>query len=176
MTTTISRPLERQPRQPTRRQARFAFIVLLVINILNYTDRYVLSAVLPKVVKDLSLSSLQAGLLGSSFLLVYGISTLPLGIWADRNVRKNIVTFCVTIWSVATVLAGFARNFLMLFSVRAVLGIGEAGYAPASLSLLGDYFPINLRGRVLSFWSGGQLIGAAIGFTMGGIIAGSALG
>jgi MFS family permease len=143
---------------------------------LNYTDRYVLSAVLPKVVKDLSLSSLQAGLLGSSFLLVYGISTLPLGIWADRSVRKNIVTFCVTIWSVATVLAGFARNFLMLFSVRAILGIGEAGYAPASLSLLGDYFPIYQRGRVLSFWSGGQLIGAAIGFTMGGIIAGSVLG
>lgn len=176
MTTTISRPLKRGPGQPTRGQARFAFTILLIINILNYTDRYVLSAVLPKVVKDLSLSSLQAGLLGSSFLLVYGISTLPLGIWADRSVRKNIVTFCVAIWSVATVLAGFARNFIQLFSVRAVLGIGEAGYAPASLSLLGDYFPKSQRGRVLSFWSAGQLIGAAIGFTMGGIIAGSALG
>src|SRR5207245_4386671 len=104
-------------------------------------------------------------------LLVYGIATLPLGVWADRSIRKNIVALCVGIWSVATVVAGVTRNFLQLFSVRSVLGIGEAGYAPASLSLLGDYFPKALRGRVLSYWSAGTLLGAAIGFTIGGLIA-----
>lgn len=158
-------------RQPTRGQARFALTVLLIINILNYADRYVLSAVLPKIRVDLGLNFLQEGLLGSSFLIVYALATLPLGVWGDRSVRKNIVGLCVGIWSVATVLAGLARNFTQLFIVRSVLGIGEAGYAPASLSLLGDYFPKAHRGRVLSYWSMGTLIGAAIGFTMGGLIA-----
>ncbi|HET8845213.1 MAG TPA: MFS transporter [Ktedonobacteraceae bacterium] len=156
---------------PTRGQARFAFTVLLIINILNYADRYVLSAVLPKIHTDLGLTTVEEGLLGSSFLFVYALATLPIGVWADRSVRKNIVGLCVGIWSVATVLAGITRNFIQLFLVRSVLGIGEAGYAPASLSLLGDYFSKERRGRVLSFWSAGTLIGAAIGFTLGGFIA-----
>jgi MFS family permease len=162
---------ERRQSQPTRGQARFAFTILLIINILNYADRYVLSAVLPKIHADLGLNSLEEGLLGSSFLFVYAIATLPLGVWADRSVRKNIVGLCVGIWSFATVLAGLARNFIQLFLVRSVLGIGEAGYAPASLSLLGDYFPKAHRGRILSYWSMGTLLGAAIGFTLGGLIA-----
>lgn len=162
---------ERRRGQPTRGQAGFAFTVLLIINILNYADRYVLSAVLPKIHTDLGLTSLEQGLLGSSFLFVYALATLPLGVWGDRSVRKNIVSLCVGIWSVATVLAGVTRNFIQLFTVRSVLGIGEAGYAPASLSLLGDYFPKALRGRIFSYWSMGTLIGAAIGFTMGGLVA-----
>lgn len=166
---------ERRRGQPTKGQARFAFTILLIINILNYADRYVLSAVLPKIHADLGLTSFEEGLLGSSFLFVYAIATLPLGVWADRSIRKNIVSFCVGIWSIATVLAGLTRNFIQIFLVRSVLGIGEAGYAPSSLSLLGDYFSKEHRGRILSYWSMGTLIGAAIGFTLGGFI-GDALG
>lgn len=162
---------ERHRGQPTPGQARFAFTILLLVNVLNYADRYVLSAVLPKIHTDLGLTHLEEGLLGSSFLFVYALSTLPLGVWADRGVRKNIVSFCVGIWSLATVLAGLARNFVQLFLVRSVLGIGEAGYAPASLSLLGDFFSKAHRGRILSYWSMGTLLGAAIGFTIGGLIA-----
>lgn len=156
--------------KPTRGQARFAFTILFIINILNYADRYVLPAILPRVRADLGLTSLEAGLLGSSFLLVYAFATLPIGVWADRGIRKNIVAICVGIWSVATCLAGFTRNFVQLFSVRAVLGIGEAGYGPASLSLLGDFFSKARRGRILSYWSSGTLLGAAIGFTLGGLV------
>ena len=162
---------ERRRGRPTRGQARFAFTILLLINILNYADRYVLPAVLPKIHAELGLSRPEEGLLGSSFLFVYALATLPLGVWGDRSVRKNIVALCVGIWSVATVLAGVARNFVQLFIVRSVLGIGEAGYAPASLSLLGDYFARARRGRILSYWSMGTLVGAAIGFTMGGLVA-----
>ncbi len=166
----------KRPFRPTRGQARFGFTILFIINVLNYADRYILPAILPKVAdpkQGLGLSTFQQGLLGSSFLLVYAVATLPLGVWADRSMRKNIVALCVGIWSVATTLAGFTRNFAQLFSVRAVLGVGEAGYAPASLSLLGDFFPREQRGRILSYWSSGTLLGAAIGFTMGGFIADS---
>ncbi|MBA2285260.1 MAG: MFS transporter [Ktedonobacteraceae bacterium] len=161
----------KHPERPGKEQARFAFTVLLAINILNYADRYVLPAILPAVQKDLHINTFEAGLLSSAFLLVYGLSTLPLGVWADRTKRKNIVSLCVGIWSVATVLSGFTRSFIQLFTTRAILGIGEAGYAPASLSLLGDYFSKEHRGRILSYWSSGTLIGAAIGFTIGGLIA-----
>src|SRR5579884_1172564 len=133
----------------TRRQARFAFIILLVINILNYADRSVLAAVQTKIQPEFHLTDTQLGLISSSFLFIYGLATLPLGVWADKSTRKNIVAVCVGLWSVATTLAGFTQNFIQLFLTRSVLGIGEAGYAPASLSMIGDYFPKSQRGRIL---------------------------
>src|SRR6266568_9047349 len=153
--------------RPGRSQARFAFIILFTINVLNYADRYVLPAILPKARQDLGLTTIEEGLLGSSFLLVYGLTTLPLGVCADRGVRKNIIGLCVGVWSVATTLGGLSRNFWQLISARTVLGIGEAGYSPASLSLLGDFFTKAQRGRVLSYWSVGNLVIAL--FAIGGI-------
>lgn len=156
---------------PNRRQAGFAFIVLLLINVLNYMDRTILPAVLPHLQRDFHLTNTQSGQLGSSFLLIYALATLPLGVWADRGVRKNIAAVCVGLWSVATALGGFTRNFFQLFVTRSFLGIGEAGYAPASLSLIGDFFPKEQRGRILSIWSVSNLFGTAFGLILGGIIA-----
>src|SRR5256714_8417786 len=170
-TTPVAERRKKRLARPSRGQARFAFTVLLIINILNYADRYVLSAVLPQIKHEFNMTDFQGGLLISSFLIVYAVATLPIGIWADRSIRKNIIALCVGIWSVATALAGFAQNIVQLFSMRAILGIGEAGYGPASLSLLGDFFPRTTRGRVLSFWSIGTLLGAAIGVAMGARIA-----
>ena len=173
MATVAPKPAKRGKvsSKPTSRQARFAFSVLFLVNILNYADRYVLSAILPSIKHEFHLTDFHGGLLISAFLIVYALSALPLGVWADRSIRKNIVAVCVGIWSVATALAGFAQNIVQLFSMRAILGIGEAGYGPASLSLLGDFFPRSTRGRVLSFWSIGTLLGAAIGVAMGARIA-----
>ena len=173
MATVAPKPAKRGKvsSKPTRGQARFAFSILFLVNILNYADRYVLSAILPSIKHEFHLTDFNGGLLISAFLIVYALSALPLGIWADRSIRKNIVAVCVGIWSVATALAGFAQNIVQLFSMRAILGIGEAGYGPASLSLLGDFFPRSTRGRVLSFWSIGTLLGAAIGVAMGARIA-----
>src|SRR5947209_4406932 len=142
MATVAPKPTNRGKvsNKPTTKQARFAFSVLLLVNVLNYADRYVLSAVLPAIKHDFHLSDFHGGLLISSFLVVYALFTLPIGVWADRGIRKNIVALCVGIWSVATALAGFTQNLWQLFTMRAILGIGEAGYAPASLSLLGDFF------------------------------------
>jgi MFS family permease len=172
MKPAASPSIEPQPSmQPTRSQARFAFIVLLIINVLNYVDRSIFSSVQPVIQADFHLTDTELGLLNSSFLFIYGLSTLPIGMWADRGVRKNIITICVTVWSLATALSGITRNFIQLFLTRSVLGIGEAGYAPASVSMIGDYFPKEKRGLMLSIWSTGNLLGTAIGLMLGGVIA-----
>ncbi|WP_126552307.1 spinster family MFS transporter [Dictyobacter kobayashii] len=170
-TATSSTVEQKRFTRPTTSQARFAFIVLLIINILNYTDRSILASVQTLIQQDFHLTDIELGLLNSSFLFVYGLATLPIGIWADRGTRKNIVALCVGVWSVATALSGLTLNFIQLFLTRSVLGIGEAGYAPASVSLIGDYFPKERRGFMLSVWSIGNLIGTALGLILGGIIA-----
>jgi MFS family permease len=125
----------------------------------------------PLIQKEFSLSNADIGLLASAFLLVYAVAALPFGYWADRGVRRTVVGIGVTIWSLATLFTGFARNFFQLFLSRAILGIGEASYYPAGTSLLSDYFPKDQRGRVMSIWGVGSTFGIAVGFAGGGYIA-----
>jgi MFS family permease len=134
-------------------------------------DRYVAAVASPLIQKEFSLSNAEIGLLASAFLLVYAVAALPFGYWADRGVRRTVVGIGVTIWSLATLFTGFARNFFQLFLSRAILGIGEASYYPAGTSLLSDYFPKDQRGRVMSIWGVGSTFGIAVGFAGGGYIA-----
>jgi MFS family permease len=153
------------------RYASYVFWVMFSINFFNYFDRYILPAALTPISTDLNLSPAATGLLPSAFLTVYAIFALPLGYWADRGVRKNVIALGVGIWSIFTFLSGFAIELVTLFISRALVGIGEAGYYPAGTSLLSDYFPSAKRAQILSRWTAGSLIGLALGFTLGGIIA-----
>src|SRR5438067_2427499 len=130
-----------------RGYARYVLGVMVGINFLNYLDRYILPSVVTKIQAEFHLTDSQVGLLGSAFLLVYAVATIPFGIWADRGVRKTVVGVGVTIWSLATLFTGLARSYAQLFIARAVLGIGEASYYPAGTALLGDYFRKEGRGR-----------------------------
>lgn len=154
-----------------RGYARYVLAVMVGINFLNYLDRYILPAVASRIQAEFHLSDSQVGLLGSAFLLVYAVGTIPFGIWADRGVRKTVVGVGVTIWSLATLFTGLARNYVQLFAARAVLGIGEASYYPAGTALLGDYFKKERRGRAMSIWAAGTAVGIAVGFAGGGVIA-----
>ena len=151
--------------------ARYILAVMVGINFLNYLDRWVASAAAPLIQKEFTLTDFEVGLLGTAFLLVYAVAALPFGFWADRGVRKRIIGIGVTIWSLATVISGFAGSYVQLFLSRAVLGIGEASYYPAGTSLMSDYFPQETRGRAMSIWGAGTAFGIAVGFAGGGIVA-----
>jgi MFS family permease len=155
---------------PTR-YAASVLALMVGINFLNYMDRWVGSAVAPLIQAEFDLNDFSIGLLGSAFTVVYALGALPFGLWADRGVRRTVIGTGVAIWSVATLLTGLTTNFVQLFATRAALGIGEASYYPAGTSLLGDYFPRHLRGRVMAIWSAGTAFGIAAGFAGGGLLA-----
>jgi MFS transporter, Spinster family, sphingosine-1-phosphate transporter len=141
------------------------------INLLNYLDRYIAASVAPLVQDELHLTDSEIGLFGTAFLLVYAVAAVPFGYWADRGIRKHVIAVGVAIWSVATLLTGFARNYWQLFLSRAAVGIGEASYYPAGTSLMSDYFPKEQRSRVMSIWGAGSTVGIALGFAGGGYLA-----
>jgi MFS family permease len=151
--------------------ARYALVVMVGINFINYLARFVPAVTGPLIQKEFHLNDAHAGALATAFLLVYAIAALPFGLWADRWVRKNIVAIGVTIWSVATVLTALSQNFLHLFIGRAVVGIGEASYYPAGTSLLSDYFPKETRARAMAIWQVGTALGIGAGFAGGGLVA-----
>ena len=150
----------------------YVFSVMFGISFLNYLDRNVLTGAAAVVGRELGFGNDGIGYIASAFLVVYTLSTVPLGVWADRAKRKNVVAICVAVWSVATALTSLASNFITLFLSRMVLGIGEAGYFPAGTALMSDYFSREKRSRVMSWWSVGQLVGILFGFVIGGELAG----
>ena len=139
---------------------RFVFGVFFAISAFNYLDRYVLVGAANTVAKELGFSLDGIGIVTSAFIVVYTLSTIPLGMWADRTKRKNVVAICLAIWSVATALSALSVNLLTLFLSRMVLGIGEAGYFPAGTALLSDYFERTKRSRIMSWWSAAQYVGS----------------
>src|SRR6266849_7412436 len=159
-------------KQTTKNYAMFGFWIMFSISFLNYLDRNVLTGAANVIAHELGFGVDGIGYIASAFLIVYTLATVPLGIWADRARRKNVVAICVAVWSVATALTALAGNFITLFLSRMVLGIGEAGYFPAGTALMSDYFSRKKRSRVMSWWSVAQLVGILFGFAIGGSVAG----
>ncbi|MBO0792364.1 MAG: MFS transporter, partial [Ktedonobacteraceae bacterium] len=106
----------------------------------------------------------------------FTLSVVPLGAWADRAKRKNVIAVCVAVWSLATAFTALTGNFVQLLISRMVLGIGEAGYGPASGAIMADYFSREKRARTLSWWGTAALVGLMIGIIVGGVVAGLGFG
>jgi MFS family permease len=153
------------------RSARFALVLLTLMNLLNYLDRNVLAAIVPDLTAPpLSFSDSQAGWLPSAFLLVYMIAAPIFGSIGDRGSRPRPIALSVFLWSVATALSGLARSFPQMLAGRAAVGIGEGGYVSIAPALLSDCFPAARRGRVLAILYMAIPVGSALGYVVGGLV------
>src|SRR6266404_5319360 len=155
--------------------ARIALALLLGINLFNYIDRFVLAAVEPNIrgaffaPNDVN-AMVKTGSLAPAFLFTYMVSAPILGFLADRFSRWTIVGVCVILWSFATAASGLAATFAALFVTRIFVGIGEGGYGPAAPTILADWFPLQMRGRIMAIFCGAIPVGSALGYVLGGLI------
>lgn len=155
--------------------ARSALFLLLAINLFNYIDRYVLAAVEPEIqahffAPDDPNAHALTGLLGTAFLVTYMISAPIFGWLSDRMSRWLIIGASVILWSAATAASGLAGTFAMLFALRLLVGVGEGGYGPAAPAIISDFFRIESRGRVLSYFYVAIPVGSALGYVIGGFV------
>lgn len=148
--------------------ARYALAVLFTVNLFNYIDRQIVFGVFPLIQGDLALSDSALGLLGSAFMVVYMLASVPLGIVGDRWARNKVIALGVAVWGAATFLSGLARSFGQLFFSRAVVGIGEASYGPTATAMVSDYFPKTRRGLVNAVFTTAIPLGGALGVAIGG--------
>lgn len=157
-------------RERGRRMGILTLAVLAGINLLNYLDRYVVTALLPDIKSAMHASDFQLGALMSGFLIVYMLAAPFFGWIGDRGSRTRPIAIGVFLWSLATGLSGLARNYFQLLAARAVVGIGEAAYVTIASSLLADCFPRRTRGRAFAVFNMAIPIGAALGYIVGGIV------
>lgn len=139
--------------------------LLWVVALLNYMDRQMLSTMRDAMAIDISdlESKVLFGKVMAAFMWIYGFMSPISGIVADRVNRKWLIVVSLGVWSTVTLLMGYASTYDQVYWLRALMGVSEALYIPAALSLIADYFT-------------GKQLSLAIGIHMTGLYMGQAIG
>lgn len=166
--TSSTSPKSVASRVKPGRMAHTTLAILSVMNLLNYLDRSVLNGMLPLIKEEWALSDTMVGLMVSAFMIAYMCFSPVFGWLGDRYVRKWIAGVGVAVWSVSTAASALASNFAQLFSLRMLLGIGEASYATVAPTIITDLYPRQSRSKMLSFFYVAIPVGYALGYILGG--------
>jgi len=147
--------------------------LLWFVVLLNYIDRQMLSTMKPSMMVDITELQTAAnfGRLMAVFLWIYALMSPVSGIIADRLNRKWVIVGSLFVWSGVTLLMGLATTFKQLYVLRAIMGISEAFYIPAGLSLIADYHEGKNRSLAVGVHMTGSYLGQALG-GFGATIAG----
>ncbi len=140
--------------------------LLWVVALLNYMDRQMLSTMRDAMAVDISNleDKVMFGKIMAAFMWIYGLMSPISGIVADRINRKWLIVGSLAVWSTVTLLMGYATTYEQIYWLRAAMGVSEALYIPAALSLIADYF----TGKQLSLAIGIHMTGLYMGQAVGG--------
>ncbi|MBU1345395.1 MAG: MFS transporter [Alphaproteobacteria bacterium] len=145
--------------------------LLWVAYFLNQADRQIFSVTLPLIQADFHLSSAQMGLVATVFTLVFGLTVPFAGFAGDIIARYKVVVLSLIVFSAGTLFTGLASSYLLLLLFRGVAtGTGEAMYAPAANSMIGEQH-VSTRGRALSLHQTANYTGIVLGSLFAGWIA-----
>lgn len=139
------------------------FLLMFLLTTINYVDRVVLSVSSAPIAEEFSISKVELGYLFSSFLWLYVVCLVPMGMIVDRLGTRVVNAAGIGIWSVATALTGMATGLSMLIAMRVIMGVGESTTYPASGRLIREWIPRKERALFATFFNGGAYFGPAVG-------------
>lgn len=157
------------------RPAVATLVLLICLNLLNYIDRYILPGVQSLVQKEYGWNDERIGALTTAFFIVYMLVAPLTGWLGDRFRRKPLIIGGAVLWSLATLGTAWVHSYWTLYLRHALVGVGEASFGIFAPAVLSDFYPERDRNRILSIFYLAIPLGAAIGYTAGGVI-GSAYG
>ena len=149
--------------------------LLWLVCFFNYADRQAIYSVFPLLQREMGLTDVQLGVVGASFMWVYAAAAPLAGLAGDRFARKTIVVGGLIFWSMITVATAWSTQYSHLVLCRALEGLGEAFYFPASMSLISAYHGPATRSRAMSIHQSSVYLGTIAGGTAAGMM-GDALG
>jgi MFS family permease len=144
--------------------------MLWAISFFNYADRQAIFSVFPLLQSSMRLSNVELGLLGSAFAWVYGLGGIFAGAVVDRVHRKTAILGGLYAWSVICAATAAVTGFRGLFAMRALEGLGETFYFPASMSLVSDYHGEKTRSRAIGIHQTSVYAGTIAGGFFAGLI------
>ena len=145
--------------------------MLWFVCLFNYADRQAIFSVFPVLKAEMHLSDFQLGIVASSFMWVYALGAPFAGMIADRFDRKHLILGGLIFWSLITIATALSRTYWQLVVFRALEGLGETFYYPASMSLLSDYHGKETRSRAMGLHPSSVYAGTITGGTAAGFLA-----
>src|SRR5947209_3361559 len=145
--------------------------MLWFICFFNYADRQAIFSVFPKLKDEFGFDKVQLGLIGSAFMWVYAFGAPLAGYIGDRVRRKDLILGGCLFWSGVTIMTGWCRQFWHFVAVRALEGLGETFYFPASMSLVSDYHGRRTRSRAMALHQSSVYAGTVGGSWLGAWLA-----
>lgn len=159
------------PHAASSRAAWYMVGVVVLLIILSYVDRAVLSLFAHPVQQRLGLSDSSMGLLfGLGFIAPLALTTILVGWAVDRYNRVAIIAVGVIIWSLAAGLSGVAGSFAGLLLARGLMGMGEATIGPAGYAMVAGAFPPERRGRAMGVVAASVSVGTGLALIVGGLL------
>jgi len=148
--------------------------MLLTVYIFNFIDRTIINILTEPIKESFGVEDWQMGLLGGpAFAILYTFVGIPIARFSEKHHRIWIIAGSVALWSLMTVLCGFAYSFIALFVFRIGVSIGEAGCSPPANSIIADYFIPSERSTAVSVYALGIPLGGMVAYVFGGYIVGS---
>lgn len=156
-----------------RNRGRVVVLLAAVLG-LSAADSGAIGALAAPLERSFHIGNTRLGLLVTVTTLVAAAATLPFGALADRCNRTRILRFALVTWGVATAVSALAVSYAMFLATRVALGVLLAAASPLVVSLAGDLFPANERGRLFGLVLSGELVGGGIGIVVAGTLSGLA--
>jgi len=148
--------------------------IILLLGLAGFivmADNWVVSPILPAIAENLNVDIAKAGLLITSYMIPFGIFQIIFGPLADRYGKKQVITFSIIMFSIATGLCAFGSSLTNLAIYRGLTGIFAASVMPISLALIGDIFPMEERQQAIGTFMGISFLGQGLSMAIGGTIA-----
>jgi MFS transporter, AAHS family, benzoate transport protein len=139
-------------------------ICCCLIIVFDMFDLVIYGSVIPILMKEWSISPVQAGAIGSYGFFGMMLGAIFFGVLADKFGRKNILILSVVLFSIFTFLCAFAPGPTSFSIFRFIAGVGIGGVLPNVIALLTDYSPKHLHNTMVSI--------VMCAFSVGGILAG----
>jgi MFS family permease len=157
---------------PTAGNYRWWVVAMLwLVCLFNYADRQAVFSVFDPLKKEMHLTDVELSFVGSAFMWVYAIVLPFAGLIGDRVSRKTLILGGLVFWSFVTMATAWSTQFWHLVLCRALEGLGEAFYFPASMAMISDYHGKATRSRAMAFHQSSVYAGTIFGGSVAGYCA-----
>jgi MFS family permease len=155
----------------SKRYTYYVFGLVCLLMLFDFADRMIVASLLPFLKAEWGLTDIQSGSLVSAVYWAMFIFAFPISILVDRWSRRKITSLMGSLWSIASAACALTTGFGQLLVARTAIGVGEAAYAPAAVTMISALFPARMRAVMVGIFNAFIPIGMAMGMMLGAYIA-----
>jgi MFS family permease len=154
----------------SKAKSYYVLILLTLVWGLQFANIQIINIVLERIRTEFNATDTMMGIVAGIAVVFFGsVLSLPVARMADRKGRVSIIAIGVTLWSLVTLLGGFAQSIIQLILARVGFSFGSSVSPAPGNSLIADYFPKNKLPMAMAIMSTAPCLGGLAAAWIGGL-------